>query len=385
MADYKDYIVRYDIQADVTKAAEGLQSIANIAKEFEVPMRELSVAIKQVSQSAFQLKQNANISFAPKIDVGAFNNQLRNMVIQVRGAAAEMHAALFEALSGNTSATKAMQKGIGTALGNPKSIKDLKSDIAAYNKELDKLLGTPVTKKGKTTRNRDGAIQMAKNAKMDDRVIELEARKKMLQQLIKQRNADLAVAEKLEKEASATAIKTDSKAKSKAISTSQSKSQSAKLTNVTPSVIREWKKAFGDTKSKSLTINIRGNAGGTNGALTVIQQIQTSLEALQTKGTFNINPVLNMEAFAAAEAQLKRLTGLTSSVTAPFIAKDERAQGSKLGSPVTSLTKNEKTKLSEAKKQIKEWNEKISNVQSRLDANKVKYEQTPTSLSLIYI
>lgn len=379
MADYKDYIVRYDIQADVTKAAEGLQSIANIAKEFEVPMRELSAAIKQVSQSAFQLKQNANISFAPKIDVGAFNNQLRNMVIQVRGAAAEMHAALFEALSGNASATKAMQKGIGTALGNPKSIKDLKSDIVAYNKELDKLLGTSVTKKGKTTRNRDGAIQMAKNAKMDDRVIELEARKKMLQQLIKQRNADLAVADKLEKEASATAIKTDSKAKSKAISTSQSKSQPAKLTNVTPSVIREWKKAFGDAKSKSLTINIKGNAGGTNGALTVIHQIQTSLEALQTNGTFNINPMLNMEAFAAAEAQLKKLAGLTSSVTAPFIAKDERAQGSKLGSPATSLTKNEKTKLSEAKKQIKAWNEKISSVQSRLDANKVKYEQAPTS------
>lgn len=378
MADYKDYIVRYDIQADVTKAAEGLQSIANIAKEFEVPMRELSAAIKQVSQSAFQLKQNANISFAPKIDVGAFNNQLRNMVIQVRNAAAEMHAALFEALSGNTSATKAMQKGISTALGSPKSIKDLKSDIAAYNKELDKLLGTPVTKKGKTTRNRDGAIQMAKNAKMDDRVIELEARKKMLQQLIKQRNADLAVAEKLEKEASATAIKTDSKVKSKVTSTSQPKSQPAKLTNVTPSVIREWKKAFGDAKSKSLTINIRGNAGGANGALTVIQQIQASLEALQTKGTFNINPVLNTGAFAVAEAQLKRLAGLTSSVTAPFIAKDERAQGSKLGSPVTSLTKNEKTKLSEAKKQIKAWNEKISSVQSRLDANKAKYEQAPT-------
>lgn len=376
--DYKDYIVRYDIQADVTKAAEGLQSIANIAKEFEVPMRELSAAIKQVSQSAFQLKQNANISFAPKIDFGAFNNQLRNMVIQVRSAAAEMHAALFEALSGNTSATKAMQKGISTALGSPKSIKDLKNDIAAYNKELDKLLGTPVTKKGKTTRNRDGAIQMAKNAKMDDRVIELEARKKMLQQLIKQRNADLAVAEKLEKEASATAIKTDSKAKSKAINTSQPKSQPAKLTNVTPSVIREWKKTFGDAKSKSLTINIRGNAGGTNGALTVIQQIQTSLETLQAKGTFNINPVLNMEAFAAAETQLKRLAGLTSSVTAPFIAKDERAQGSKLGTPVTSLTKDEKAKLSDAKKQIKEWNKKISGVQSRLDDNKAKYKQAPT-------
>lgn len=378
MADYKDYIVRYDIQADVTKAAEGLQSIASIAKEFEVPMRELSAAIKQTSQSAFQLKQNANISFAPKIDVGAFNNQLRNMVVQVRSAVAEMHAAIFEALSGNASATKAMQKGIGTALKSNKSISDLKSDIAAYNKELDKLLGTPVTKKGKTTRNRDGAIQMAKNAKMDERVVELEARKKMLQQLIKQRNADLAVAEKLEKEASATTIKTDSKAKQKVTSTGQPKSQTAKLTNVTPSVIREWKKTFGDAKSKSLTINIRGNAGGANGALTVIQQIQASLEALQAKGTFNINPMLNMEAFASAETQLKRLAGLTSSVTAPFIAKDEKAQGSKLGSPVTSLTKNEKSKLSEAKKQVKAWNEKISSVQSRLDANKEKYEQAPT-------
>lgn len=378
MADYKDYIVRYDIQADVTKAAEGLQSIASIAKEFEVPMRELSAAIKQTSQSAFQLKQNANISFAPKIDVGAFNNQLRNMVVQVRSAAAEMHAAIFEALSGNASATKAMQKGIGTALKSNKSISDLKSDIAAYNKELDKLLGTPVTKKGKTTRNRDGAIQMAKNAKMDERVVELEARKKMLQQLIKQRNADLAVAEKLEKEASATTIKTDSKAKQKVTSTGQPKSQTAKLTNVTPSVIREWKKTFGDAKSKSLTINIRGNAGGANGVLTVIQQIQASLEALQAKGTFNINPMLNMEAFASAETQLKRLAGLTSSVTAPFIAKDEKAQGSKLGSPVTSLTKNEKSKLSEAKKQVKAWNEKISSVQSRLDANKEKYEQAPT-------
>lgn len=378
MADYKDYIVRYDIQADVTKAAEGLQSIANIAKEFEVPMRELSAAIKQVSQSAFQLKQNANISFTPKIDVGAFNNQLRNMVVQVRSAATEMHAAIFEALSGNAPATKAMQKGIGTALKSNKSISDLKSDIAAYNKELDKLLGTPITKKGKTIRNRDGAIQMAKNAKMDDRVIELESRKQMLQKLIKQRRADLVLAEQLEKEISSKQVKTDSKAKSPAKETTVLGTQPAKLTNVTPAVIREWKKVFGDAKSKSLTVNIKGNAGGANGALTIIKQIQSSLEALQTMGTFNINPVLNIEAFAAAETQLKRLAALSSSVTAPFIAKDENAQGAKLGSPTTSLTKDEKNKLSEAKRQIKTWNEKIAGVQSRLHANKEKYEQAPT-------
>lgn len=378
MADYKDYIVRYDIQADVTKAAEGLQAIANIAKEFEVPMRELPAAIEQVSQSALQLKQNANISFTPKIDVGAFNNQLRNMVVQVRSAATEMHAAIFEALSGNAPATKAMQKGIGTALKSNKSISDLKSDIAAYNKELDKLLGTPITKKGKTIRNRDGAIQMAKNAKMDGRVIELESRKQMLQKLIKQRRADLALAEQLEKEISSKQVKTDSKAKSPAKETTVLGTQPAKLTNVTPAVIREWKKVFGDAKSKSLTVNIKGNAGGANGALTIIKQIQSSLEALQTMGTFNINPVLNIEAFAAAETQLKRLAALSSSVTAPFIAKDENAQGAKLGSPTTSLTKDEKNKLSEAKRQIKTWNEKIAGVQSRLHANKEKYEQAPT-------
>lgn len=375
MADYKDYIVRYDIQADVTKAAEGLQSIANIAREFEAPMRELTAAIKQVSQSAFQLKQNSNITFAPKIDIGTFDNQLRNMVVQVRSAAAEMHAALFEALTGNASATKAMQKGVSSALGGTKSIDELKKDIAAYNKELDKLLGTPVTKKGKTTRNRDGSIQMAKNAKMDERVLELESRKKMLQNLIKQRKADLAIAEKLEKEAVANQVKTAPKAQTKSAIT---KPEPAKLTNVTPAVIREWKKAFGDAKSKSLTVNIKGNAGGTNGALTVIKQVQSLLEGLHTMGTFNISPVLNMEAFAAAETQLKRLAALSSSVTAPFIAKDEKAQGAKLGTPTTSLTKDERSKLSEAKKQIKTWNEKIAGVQSRLNANKEKYEQAPT-------
>lgn len=379
MADYKDYIVRYDIQADVTKAADGLQSIARVAKEFEAPMKELSSAIQQVSQSAYQLKQNANITFAPKIDAGAFNNQLRNMVLQVRNAAAEMHAALFESLTNNASATKAMQKGMGAALKSTKPIKDLKSDIEAYNKELDKLLGSPKkNRKGETVRDRDGSIQMAKNANMHERVIELESRKRMFQQLIKQRKAELAAAEQLEKEASVQQAQTASKIRSTATSNLVPASQPAKLTNVTPAVIREWKKAFGDAKSKSLTINIRANAGGANGALTIIQQVQSSLETLQAKGTFNINPVLNMDAFASAETQLQRLASLSASVTAPFIAKDEQAQGAKLGSPIAALSKDEQSKLAEAKKQVKSWNDKIAGVQSRLDFNKAKYEQNPT-------
>lgn len=379
MADYKDYIVRYDIQADVTKAAEGLQSIAKVAKEFEAPMRELSNAIRQVSQSAFQLKQNSNITFTPKIDVGAFNNQLRSMVLQVRNAATEMHTALFESLTNNAAATKAMQKGVGAALKNAKPIKDLKSDIEAYNKELDKLLGSPKkNRKGETVRERDGAIQMAKNANMHERVIELESRKRMFQQLIKQRKAELATAEQFEKEVSTQQAKTDSKIKSSVTDKFISQSQPAKLTNVTPAVIKEWKKAFGDSKSKSLTIDIKANAGGANGALTIIRQVQSALETLQTKGSFNIKPVLNMEAFASIESQFKRLASLSASVTAPFIAKDEQAQGAKLGSPITALSKDEKLKLSEAKKQIKTWNDKIASIQSRLDFNKTKYEQNPT-------
>lgn len=214
---------------------------------------------------------------------------------------------------------------------------------------------------------------------MNDRVIELESRKRMLQQLIKQRGADLAVAEQLEKETAAQQAKTGAIARSATKSAPATKTQPAKLTNVTPAVIREWKKAFGDAKSKSLTVNIRGNAGGPNGALAIIEQVQSSLKALQSLGSFNISPVLNMEAFAAAEAQLKRLAALSSSAIAPFIAKDEKAKGAKLGSPVTALTKDEKSKLAAAKKQIKNWNEKIAGVQSRLDANRAKYEQAPTS------
>ena len=392
MADYKDYIVRYDIIADVTKAAEGLQSIANIAKEFEGPMNTLKTAITQVSQSVYQLKQNSQMTFAPKIDVGAFNNQLRAMVTQVRSAAAEMHTAIFQALSGNPAGTKAAQKGIGSALSGARSVAAIKKDIEAYNKELDKLLGTPKkNKNGSVVRGRDGLIQMNKNglakataqqqAIYQERLTNLEAQKRMYQQRIQQCKAELAVAEKLEKETAAQQAKA-AKAQSKIVSTPTSKStstsQPAKLTNVTPAVIREWKKAFGDAKSKALTVNIRGNATGAGGALTVIEQIQASLKALQSQGTFNINPILNTEGFAAAEAQLKRLAGLSAAVVAPFTPKDTKAQTGKPSSLVSALTKDEKTKLTNAQKQIKAWNEKIAPIQSRLDANRAIPEDQRT-------
>ena len=389
MADYKDYIVRYDIIADVTKAAEGLQSIATIAKEFEGPMQTLQKAITQVSQSVYQLKQNSQITFAPKIDTGAFNNQLRAMVTQVRSAAAEMHSAIFQALSGNSTATQTVQKGISSALNSPRTVAAIKKDIESYNRELDKLLGTPKkNKKGDTIRNRDGLIQMTKNglakasvqdqAIFQEKLMKLETQKRAIQNIIQQRKAELAMAEKLEKEVAAQQTKT-TKAQSSAITATSHASapQPAKLTNVTPAVIREWKKAFGDAKNKSLTVNIRGNASGANGALTVIEQIQTSLKALQSQASFNINPVLNTEGFAAAEAQLRQLASLSAAVVAPFTSKDTKAKG-KPGNVVSTLTKEEKNRLADAHKQIKTWNDKITPIQQRLDANRAIPEEQRT-------
>lgn len=313
MADYKDYIVRYDIQADVTKAAEGLRAIADIAKQFEGPMQTLAESITRVSQAAFQLKQNSQIKFTPQIDLAAFNNQLRKMVVDVRAAASEMHAALFQALSGNPMATSAMKKGAGSALSSPKNIAQIKREIESFERELDKIYGTrKQNKRGETIRNRDGSIFYAKKANMHERVAELEGKGKAIRTRISQLKADMAALEKLEKDAAAATAKA---AKKGAVAT---KPQAAPVTNVTPAVIRQWKDAFGDARLKNLTINIRGNASGPKGAMTVIEQVLTSLKTLQKQASFTINPLLNPEGFAAAEAQLRSLASLSAKVVAPF-------------------------------------------------------------------
>lgn len=336
MADYKDYIVRYDIQANVANAAEGLRAIANVAKEFEGPMKLLADSIKQVSSAAFQLKQNSNIVFKPTIELGAFQNQLRKMVVDVRAAATEMHAAIFEALSGNPMATGAMKKGAGSALSGPKNLAQIKRDIESYERELDKIYGTrKKNKRGETIRNRDGSIFYAKKANMHERVAELEGQGKAIRGRISQLKADMAALEKLEKDA-ATAVSSTKKA-------ATTKPQVAPVTNVTPAVIRQWKQAFGDAKLKNLTVNIRGNASGPKGALTVIDQVLASLKTLQSQATFTINPLLHTENFAAAEAQLRSLAKLSGKVVAPF-GSQTRTDGDG-----RKAVKGSRTKVSTAK------------------------------------
>ena len=380
MADYKDYIVRYDIIADVTKAAEGLQSIANIAKEFEGPMNTLKTAITQVSQSVYQLKQNSQIKFAPEISTSQFSNQLRKMVTETENAAAKMHAAIFNALSGNPLGKKVAQKGSANGFQLAKGSQALKSQLDS-NLKLIEEQSQRIQGLQKTLRTSLTAVQK-ENAEKSLR--SAQSIKKGLQAQNKEILAALKEAEETEKQAAKAAATTSktktTKSKSTPVNTASrsGNSQSAKLTNVTPAVIREWERVFGNAKSKALTITIRGNATGTGGALTVIEQIQASLKALQSQGTFNINPILNTEGFAAAEAQLKRLAGLSAAVVAPFTPKDTKAQTGKPSSLVSALTKDEKTKLTNAQKQIKAWNEKIAPIQSRLDANRAIPEDQRT-------
>ena len=132
--------------------------------------------------------------------------------------------------------------------------------------------------KGQNVRERDGSIQMAKNANMSERVLELEARKKSIQNILKDRKEELEYVEKLERKSEELSKTVKKVAKPSPVS---SVSGAVKSTNVTPATIKAWKDAFGNAKNKSLTVNIRGYAGGKDGALSVISQVQTQLNNLK--------------------------------------------------------------------------------------------------------
>lgn len=384
MADYKDYIVRYDIQADVTKAAEGLQKIAGIAEQFDGPMKTLQATLGQVSRSLQTLKESSKLSFEPRIDVKAFNNQLKRMVIDVKSAAAEMHSALFEAMKGNTKAVEAMKQSIGKSLG-VRTLKDIRSEYEAFEKEYNKLMGTPKKTKKGNIREKDGSIEMAKNAGMTQRAVELKARATAIKNKLRQLKEEATVVEKAEQEAAKEREKASKQIQKKAATTAAVAApvptpvkQVSRMTNVTPEVIKEWKKAFGDAKSKALTINIKGNATGKGGALTVISEIQASLATLQSKAHFEINPLLNNEGFVAAETRLAKLAALSKSVISPFADKGKAP--TKGEQAVAGLTKDERLKYEQAKQNAKAWGDKANYVQKRLEENKAKYATSPTSV-----
>ena len=384
MSDYKNYIVNYDIKANTEGAIAGLEKLGTIANELTAPMDKLKQTMTTVNQTLTALKNNAAFTFEPKIDVRTFNQQIKSMVLSVKAAATEMHSAIYGALKGNGAGINAIKQGVDKSLGT-KSIKDLKSSIEAYEKELDKLMGTPKKGKGeKTIRAKDGSILMAQNAGLTDRVVDLKARKEAIQQQLKATRAELAAMEQMEKEVAATQTK-GAKTTRKLVplsskQTATSSVQPAKLTNVTPAVIREWGKVFGDAKSKSLTISIKANAGGENGAITVINQVKTALDGLKTLGTFEIAPTLNKAALTTAETELTKLANLSKAIVAPFGGgSTDKKQGAT--NALAGLTKEEQDKLKKSQAAVKSYRDKITTVQGRLLANQEKYGDNPPPIA----
>ncbi len=326
MADYKDYIVRYDIQASVVNATIGLKELRSIVTQLEAPMKTVSTAIRDVDSAMKNLANNSRITFTPQINTTDFDGQLKKMVAAVETAASKMHAALYSALSGNSKATSALKKEAAKTLSGPTTVAQIDKEIASLQKQYDKILGTPKkNRKGITARREDGDIFYARQANMLDQVAKLKGQAKSIKARItelQEYRADLA---KLEKEEVTTSKKTGTGKKS-AVST---KTPAAPVTNVTPAVIRQWKQAFGDAKLKNLTVNIRGNASGPKGALTVIGQVLASLKTLQDQATFTINPLLHSENFAAAEAQLRNLARLSGRVMTPFGGKTGKSSSTK--------------------------------------------------------
>lgn len=364
MSDVKNYIVQYDIRANTEQAATQLRAIMESIAGVEGPMKTLQQTLGTLNSTLTQLKSNQNLAFTPTIDTTSFDRKLKAMQISVKTAADEMAATINRALQGNTAVGKAAKNSLGNVLG-PRTAKDIQKDIAAYKEKINQIMGAPDKKTGK----RHFAF-----ADLND---EHKAQVKALRQQISNDSKLLKEAEKLERQNAAIQTKSEKTAQKAASKpTVATKAQAARLTNVTPAIIREWGKVFGNTKAKSLTVSIYGKADGPNGAITVINQVKTMLGELGALGKFDIMPKPNAAAFAEIESKLSSLAALSKSVMAPFTGDTTKKQGK--SNTLVGLTKDEQKKLEQARASATDYKKKIDDVQRKLYANQQKYDQQPT-------
>jgi len=364
MSDVKNYIVQYDIRANTEQAAAQLRAIMESIAGVEGPMKTLQQTLGTLNSTLTQLKSNQNLAFAPTIDTTSFDRKLKAMQVSVKTAADEMAAAINRALQGNTAVGKAAKNSLGNVLG-PRTAKDIQKDIAAYKEKINQIMGAPDKKTGK----RHFAF-----ADLND---EHKAQVKALRQQISNDSKLLKEAEKLERQNAAVQTKSEKTAQKAASKpTVATKAQAARLTNVTPAIIREWGKVFGNTKAKSLTVSIYGKADGPNGAITVINQVKTILGELGALGKFDIMPKPNAAAFTEIESKLSSLAALSKSVMAPFTGDTTKKQGK--SNTLVGLTKDEQKKLEQARASATDYKKKIDDVQRKLYANQQRYDQQPT-------
>lgn len=307
MADYKNYIVNYNITANTAEAAEGIRRMAAEAKAAADWLKPIQQGIRQISQSAKVLANTANTRFTPTIETSTFNTQLRQMVASVNAAAEEMRAAINNALRGTDQKAGPIRSA---RLGATKSYAD--SLIGKTKSELNDELKAQKSRLRAISKSNGELAQVKRDLAKYPTSQKFLAREKALQleeQALQERINEL-------ERAMLTAPKTK-----QATSTSQKPTATPASSVSKPGVIdtaflKQYQRMFGS--AKSVTLKINANATGPKGALTVIAQVADSMRALQAQSSFTISPLLNPEAFAAAEAQLRGLARLSGAVVAPF-------------------------------------------------------------------
>lgn len=359
MADYKDYIVRYDIQTNVANASIGLREMLALVEQLQKQATPAATAIKDIASVGTHLREQLGKPFELTINTSVFQSQVRSMVAQVEEAAAKMHAAIYNALKGNTQGTKVAQTGIGKALDGKRTIAEIKRANADIEREIDKLMGAKTKKdrQGRSIRDtRSGSIYMARNnaaqkatliAQRDNLLAELKANKAILREM-----------EATEKQIAA---------QSKSTAQTQTAIASKPTSNVTPAQIRAWKQYFGNKNVKNLTLNIKA----VDEATSVINTIRESLNGLKALGKFEILPTLNQGTYAKVEQQLKQLASLSQKVANPLAgAKEEKGK--------SIISKADKAKITAAQTKLKALNQAAAPIQQRLNKNLAIPEENRT-------
>lgn len=327
----KNYVVNYIVQTNIGNAASALQKLADAAKAAANPLKTATTSINNLVQNAERLSAIGNKSFVPKIDLSQFEKQLKTMVSLTRTAAAEMHEAIYGALSGNAPAKKAVTNSASKAYaGMTKSaIKDEINKLKAQRDQLDKQLkaGGTTYSKGHTKTPQWAQIQA-------------------FDKLIKAAEKAYATADK----ATEKVGKKMQNNLGKAVT-----SKSPAVTNLVAATEEQLKTLdkLLNGKNKSRSIKITANASAFNNTF---KSIQNKLNSLKPK-SIELTPTLNQEAFIKIKDQLETLATIPVKFVMPKnlpgqgngATKDQNKKGGKQSTGGTTTTKSDKKATGEKK------------------------------------
>lgn len=389
----KNYFVNYTITANAENAVRTLQQLKTSVENLTVNqsgLKNVENSLTQIASAMRSMKEYA--LFEPRIDVSKFESDLRKMMVTVRDAAVKMQTLLYRGLSGSPIGTKIEEKAAKEAFSGTKTIKEVEDEIKRYNTELARLSGTQkkiqVGDKVKRIKESIGEIKSAKNL-YDQLDAKVKASKtpEELDKALKDKNAALKNLETLRNQAKsydglrrvairqlevmkktqenegkimAKADRAADKLIKKKQAIAKAEKDIPKETSVTPETIKTWKKAFGDAKSKSLTIKIKGDASE---AYKAINQVLEALRPLKTPINISVSPVLDPEASNALRQQINAITRPINTLVGGSNKKSKESS-SKSGF-VSPLSDDEKTKLKNAQALLKQHKE----IQDRLQKN----------------